>query len=460
MTQSLKPAGRKLSPRNLGALLLALAFLVLFALSGVSASTTLKETTVSTWMSLPKLFFSLSSASILLIPLSLVCMVCALAAIFGRQRNVAMMFSLVAFLAFGSFILLFSMEEMNSALYTPLSDALKEAGVKFKKRDVKEIVTAFSPLVYIALAAAGAMALLCMPRWGRESDRRGVKRDLLPYAYIAPHLFFFIIFFITPAVYGVYAAFTKWDLFNEPVFTGLENFRTMLLDSQNTYYRQLRNGLWNTVKFVLYSVPFCILVPLTLALALHAKSRGSKFFQAMYYFPSLLSITTVTLSWRYMFSPDYGVMNRFFGSTANWFTPPYSWAVIVIVTVWWCTGSTMVIYQSALASIPQDHYEAAAVDGAGAWQKFLHITLPGMRYPLMYTFVTAVVAQFNIYGQPLILTGFANKEANAVLLMYIQENAVKKQVAGMSAAMALVLGLCIMVVSFVQLRVMRSNTPD
>jgi multiple sugar transport system permease protein len=83
-----------------------------------------------------------------------------------------------------------------------------------------------------------------------------------------------------------------------------------------------------------------------------------------------------------------------------------------------------------------------------------------MRYPLMYTFVTTVIAQFNIYGQPLMLTGFANKEANAVLLMYIQENAVKKQVAGMSAAMALVLGVCIMVVSFFQLRLMRANAPE
>ena len=449
-----------MTPTMLCATVLALVFLALFCLSGVTAATTVKETTVGTEMSLPKLFFSLSSASILLIPLALATMVCAFIALLGRQRNVAMMFSLTAFVSFGLFMIFFSRENMNSALYTPLSEALKDAGVKFKKRDVTSIEIAFTPLAYFALAASGMIVFLCMPNWRKETSRRQVKHDLLPYAYIAPHLLFFIIFFVTPAVYGVYAAFTKWDLFNEPVFIGLENFKTMLFDSQNTYYRQLRNGLWNTVKFVLYSVPFCIAVPLVLALALNTKCKGNKFFQAMYYFPSLLSITTVTLSWRYMFSPDYGVMNRFFNSTANWFTPPYSWVVIVVVTVWWCTGSTMVIYQSALASIPQDHYEAASVDGAGAWQKFLHITLPGMRYPLMYTFVTSVVAQFNIYGQPLILTGFANKEANAVLLMYIQENAIKKQVAGMSAAMALILGLCIMIVSFVQLRVMRSNTPD
>ena len=459
MTEKKNGSGR-FEPRTLAALLSAAAFLVLFAFSGVNASTTLKETTVSTSMALPKLFFSLSSASILLIPVSLASMVCAVIALLNRQRNVGMMFAAISFVTFGLFLFFFSREQMNSALYTPLSDALKEAEVKFKKRDVKGIDTSFQPTAFLALAAAGLAAFLCLPKFGQEGAVRRMKRDLLPYGYIAPHLFFFIIFFITPAVYGVYAAFTKWDLFNEPVFIGLENFRTMLLDSQNTYYQQLRNGLWNTVKFVLYSVPFCILVPLTLALALHSKCRGNKFFQAVYYFPSLLSITTVTLSWRYMFSPDYGVLNRFFLSTANWFTPPYSWVVIVVITVWWCTGSTMVIYQSALASIPQDHYEAASVDGAGAWQKFLHITLPGMRYPLMYTFVTSVVAQFNIYGQPLMITGFANREANAVLLMYIQENAVKKQVAGMSAAMALVLGICIMVVSFFQLRLMRNNVPD
>ena len=81
-------------------------------------------------------------------------------------------------------------------------------------------------------------------------------------------------------------------------------------------------------------------------------------------------------------------------------------------------------------------------------------------FPCNNIFVITVVAQFNIYGQPLMITGFANREANAVLLMYIQENAVKKQVAGMSAAMALVLGVCIMTVSFFQLRLMRNNVPD
>lgn len=440
---------------------LGILFIVLFCLSAVTGTATVKEVTATAQMTLPQLFFSLSSASILLIPLAIVTMIAAIVAHLAGQRNVGFMFSVVSFIAFGLFLLLFTLEKLNAALYPAISDALKEGGVKkLKKRDVERIAVQFSPLAFAALACAGASACAAFPRMKEDYERRALHSDLLPYAYIAPQLFFFIIFFITPAVYGVYAAFTKWDLFNEPVFIGLQNFKTLLFDSGNTYFKQLRNGLWNTFRFVIYSVPFCIILPLSLAVALQTKARGSKFFQALFYFPSLLSITTVTLSWRYMFNVQYGVVPKFLGSTVNWFAPPYSWVMLVIVTVWWYGAGNMVIYQSALASIPTDHYEAAAVDGAGPWQKFLHITLPGMRYPLTYTFVITVVAQFNIYGQPLILTGFANNEANAVLLMYIQENAVKKQVAGMSAAMAVILGLCIMAVSAVQMRVMRNNSPE
>ena len=438
---------------------LALAFIVLFCFAGVTATTTVKDTTVAIEMGMPKLLFSLSSAPLLLIPLAIVAAVAAFIAFIQDEKNVGMLFSFVATVAFGLFMVFFSMEQKNSALYTPIAEALELAEVKFKKRDVKLITPGFDIVTYLTLVS---IALSCVIGHGDFSKERRhiLKRDLLPYAYIGPHLFFFIIFFMTPAIYGVYAAFTKWDLFTEPVFTGLENFKTLFFDSTNTYYKQLRNGLWNTIKFVIFCVPFCIIVPLSLALALNARPKGNKIFQALYYLPSLMSISTVTLTWRYVFNTQYGIVNKFLGVDANFFMPPYTGGMLVIVTVWWCTGSTMVIYQSALASVPQDQYEAASVDGAGTIQKFFNVTLPNMTYPLMYTLVTAVVAQFNIYGQPDILVGFSNAEANSVLLQYIYENSVKKQVAGMSSAMAVILGLCIMVVSFIQMRMMVKNQQD
>lgn len=437
----------------------ALAFIVLFCFSGVTATTTVKDMTAMVDVSMPHVLFSLSSAATLLIPLAICSCIASFIALTKGEKNVGALFGFIAFLSFALFMFFFSMEKVNSALYTPLSAQLKEMGIKFKKRDIKKIEVSYSIITYLSLVCLAAVPMLVCPSFKKE-HRHVLRRDLLPYAYIGPHLFFFVIFFVTPALYGIYAAFTKWDLFTEPVFTGLENFKTLLFDSGNTYYKQLRNGLWNTIKFVIYSVPFCIIVPLSLALALNAKPKGNKFFQALYYLPSLMSISTVTLTWRYVFNTQYGVVNNFLGIPYNFFKPPYTWIMLVIVTVWWCTGGTMVIYQSALASVPQDQYEAASVDGAGAVQQFLHVTLPNIRYPLMYTLVTSVVAQFNIYGQPDILLGFSNAESNAVLLQYIFENSVKKQVAGMSSAMAVILGLCIMLVSFIQIRMMVRNNRD
>jgi multiple sugar transport system permease protein len=446
--------------RRTAAAVMILLFFVLFFFSSVSAGMGVGEVYAVQTFSFGSILFSLSSFAVLLLPLSLALMAFALISLLSKRNSPAALFSLLATLSLGVFLILYSREKMNNSLYNALSDLLKEAGAKFRKRDITSIDLSFSPMVYLVLLAGVLSSLLSLPGIRTRQERYTMRRELLPYAYIGPHLLFFIIFFITPSMYGIYAAFTKWNLFNDPIWVGLENFRILFTETDNTYYFQLRNGLWNTVKFVLYSVPFTIIVPLSLAYALQSKPRGNKFFQALYYIPSLMSITTVTLAWRYMFFKSYGVMNHFFMTTPDWFIPPYSWIMLVVVTVWWVNGGTMVIYQSALASIPHELYEAAAVDGANERQKFISITLPNMRYPLMYTLILAVVAQFNIYGQPLMLTGFGNNEANAVLLMYVYENAVKKQVAGISAAMALVLGVCIMSISFVQMRLMRANTPD
>ena len=186
-------------------------------------------------------------------------------------------------------------------------------------------------------------------------------------------------------------------------------------------------------------------------------ATGAKVLQAIYYLPSLMSTTTVTLAWKYFFHNTFGMANNFFGSAANWFAPPYSWAMLVIVTVWWGTGGTMVIYQSALAGVSKDQYEAASIDGAGSLQKFRYITLPNMSYPLMYTLVTTVIAQFNVYGQPRLLMDYNYEGANAVLLMYIRDTAFVQGIGGIAAAMSLVLAAVIMVVSFFQIRMMRGD---
>lgn len=285
-------------------------------------------------------------------------------------------------------------------------------------------------------------------------------KKFTPYLFIAPHLIIFTIFFLIPFGFGIYISLTKWDLFGTPVFVGFDNFKEILFNQDSTFYAQLRIGLGNTIRFVMISVPFCIAIPLLLAVSLHAKPFGSKVLQAIFYAPSLLSIASVVLAWQFMFHRTLGPINNIFDMKINWFgQQPFTWSAIVIVTIWWGVGGNMIIYLAAISGISRELYEAAMTDGAGPIKQFLHITLPGIMQPLAYTTVLTTIAQFNIYGQPLMLTGGGPRDSTRVLLMYIREHGFGTggSIAGIASAMALVLGLCIMAVSIVQFMFFRER---
>ncbi|EUJ46885.1 carbohydrate ABC transporter permease [Listeria riparia] len=281
-----------------------------------------------------------------------------------------------------------------------------------------------------------------------------------PWLFAGPHLIIFLIFFLVPVVYGIYISFTDWDLVGTPDFVGFDNYREILFQKDSTFYEQLHNGLRNTFIFVVLTVPFCIIVPLLLASALNAKPKLNKLFQSLFYLPSLFAISAVIIIWGLMFNVSFGPINQFLGTTVNWVgTQPYAWLTLVIVTVWWCIGGNMIIYQAALNGISKDFYEAADIDGATSVQKFFRITLPSIRAQLLYTVVMTTIAQFNVYGQPLMLTKGGPSGSTTVLLMYIQQNAfgTGQSIAGIASAMAVILGLCIMAVSAVQFFFLRNK---
>lgn len=284
------------------------------------------------------------------------------------------------------------------------------------------------------------------------------RSKIAPYLFISPQILLFIVFFAIPAVTGIYAAFTDWNLFQAPQWAGLKNFSEILFNKDSTFYSQFHKGLYNTVIFVIFSVPFCIIIPLLMALAINTKVRGHRIFQSIYYAPSLLSISAVVLTWIFMFNKNSGLINNVLHIDVNWLgIQPYAWLSVVLVTVWWCIGGNLVIYLAALNGVSRDLLEASSIDGAGAFQRFLHITIPEIKNPLTYTVVLSTIAQFNIYGQPLMMTRGGPRESTFVLIMYIRNLAFGsgEPQAGLASAMAVMLGLCILVVSIFQYVFMR-----
>lgn len=290
--------------------------------------------------------------------------------------------------------------------------------------------------------------------------RKKKKFSITPYLFIAPHVLIFCIFFLIPMVYGIYASFTKWNLFSDPNWIGLENYKTILFNAESTFYRQFWNGLKNTVIFVIICVPFQIIVPLSIALLLDKRPKGRNIFQGIFYMPTLFSITSVTLTWLFIFNRSLGLFNNLFGTDINWYgQQPYAWMTIVITTIWWGIGGNLIIYVAALSGIDKSVLEAAELDGAKGMKKFWHITVPSIQFPLTYTIVVSIIAQFNIYGQPLILTAGGPNESTYVLLMYVRNLAfgTGNSVAGMASAMSTCLGLIIGIVSVWQLILMRKQ---
>lgn len=287
------------------------------------------------------------------------------------------------------------------------------------------------------------------------------KFSITPYLFIAPHVIIFLLFFLIPMLYGIYASFTKWNLFTDPQFIGLENYKTILFNKDSTFYRQFWNGLKNTITFVIICVPFQIIIPLSIALLLNKRPKGRNLFQGIIYMPTLFSITSVTLTWLFIFNRSLGLFNNLFGTDINWYgEQPYAWITIVVTTLWWGIGGNLIIYVAALSGIDKSVLEAADLDGAKGFRRFWSITVPTIKFPLAYTIIVSVIAQFNIYGQPLMITGGGPNESTYVLLMYIRNLAfgTGNSIAGMASAMATCLGLIIGVISIIQLMLLRRRS--
>ncbi len=287
------------------------------------------------------------------------------------------------------------------------------------------------------------------------------KGKLLPFAFIGPHLIIFTIFVLLPTIFGVYISFTQWDMIGTPKWVGFNNFREILINKGSTFYQQFWSGIKNTLIFVIINVPLSICIPLLFAFILYMCPYCSKLFQSILYMPTLFSVTSVGLIWMQLLNHRFGLASLL-GAKVPWaINMPHAWVSLLIMSIWWTMGTNMVIYQSALASVPRELYESASIDGANRFQQFIKITLPSIKFQLLYTTVITLAGSFNVYGQPTIMTRVDPGHAPAikVLVFHIRNIAFGsgQSIAGIASAMSVILGLFIIIVSILQFRLIRNE---
>lgn len=288
--------------------------------------------------------------------------------------------------------------------------------------------------------------------------KKKIKDKIAPVFFIGPHLIFFIVFVVFPFFYGIIVSFTRWDMMSKPVFVGFENYAT-LFTKGNVFNTSFVDGLKATSIYTVFMVPLLIIVPLLFAVLLLAvkneKLRGV--FQAILYASSILSVATVVLTWDLLLDRELGLINNWLQIETNWKgDQPYAWISIFAFSLWAGIGGNMIIFMSSISSIPNSLYEAASLDGANVVQKFFNITLPSIRFPLLYSIVMGTIGGFNVYGQTYM---FAGPSDTTSLMQYIQQFAFGSAtpMAGMASAMSVMLGIIISIFSVIQFKMMKGN---
>ena len=296
------------------------------------------------------------------------------------------------------------------------------------------------------------------PAAAKKASRRGDNKDFIgaspvtPYLFMAPYLVLFLVFVAIPVVYGLWISLHTWDyLLPGKPFVGLQNYVDLFTPGSTTS-GPFWNSMENTGKYTLYSVPLLIVIPLLVALVLNQQFRGRAFFRGVFFAPYVLGVAVIGILWRFLLDPNVGLVNFYLGQLGigniPWITAlPWAWISLVGATVWWTLGFNTVIYLAGLQDIPRELYEAAAVDGANAWQRFLNITIPGLQPVLLFIVSITILREANMFGQSYIITQGAPGEETTTAIMYIAETGLRQFNMGAAAAMAYVLAFFLLLIS-------------
>jgi multiple sugar transport system permease protein len=272
-------------------------------------------------------------------------------------------------------------------------------------------------------------------------------------AFTSPAILLLTLFFFVPVILCFILAFTNARLISpEPAkFTGLDNFQRLFSDP--LFWKSLRNTLY----FAVVVVPVQSALALLLALLVNGQGRGKNFFRTVYFVPVVTSIVVVSILWRFMYAPDGLVNNLLQTVTFNviqgtdWLSnPSTAMPAIMFMSIWQAVGFHMVIWLSGLQTIPGEQYEAAAIDGASAWQKFRYVTWPGLRDTRTFILVTITISAFSLFAQINVMTNGGPLDSTSTLVFQAVRTGFIQQQTGYASAISLFTFALVLTVSLVQ----------
>ena len=267
-------------------------------------------------------------------------------------------------------------------------------------------------------------------------NRRNLRNGLL---FISPWIIGFLCFTAYPMFSSLYYSMTEYNLISEPVFVGLENYKTLLFEDDLFY-----KVLGNTLYMIFIGLTVTTIITIFIAVILNTQGiKGMSFFRIVFFIPTLVPFVVLAILWIWVLQPESGVVNSILGLVGlegpGWFASP-TWAKPgFIVMAIWMSGNMILIYLAALGDIPKSLYEAASIDGANVFRKVFHITLPGLRPAILFNCITGMIGVFQSFAEAFIITDGGPDNSTLFYSLYLYRNAFQYFEMGYASAQAWIL---------------------
>lgn len=273
--------------------------------------------------------------------------------------------------------------------------------------------------------------------------------------FASPWIIGFALFTAGPMLASLVLAFTEYDLLSPPRWIGVANFRRAFVEDPLVIH-----SLRITTTYAIVAVPLNIAVGFSLALLLNAKIRGLAFYRTIFYLPAILSGVAVALLWRWLFNPDFGLVNyalSLVGITGPAWLGDTTWALpALIVMSLWNVGAGIVIYLAGLQGVPTELYEASHIDGANALQRIRSITIPMMTPVIFFQLIIGIVQALQVFTQAYIMTQGGPQNATRFFMLYLYEQGFQFYNMGYASALAWIIFLYTLVLTLLVLGSARS----
>jgi multiple sugar transport system permease protein len=274
-------------------------------------------------------------------------------------------------------------------------------------------------------------------------------RDWRGLLFVAPFVLLYCLILVFPLLRGLWLSLNQVDLFGAGRFVGAANYVRLARDPI------FATSLMNTFEVTLMIVPVLTALALALALALNRATKGAAIFRGIFFSSAVLSVTIVTLIWRFVLAPDAGLLGSLW-SALGWTPLPFLsdsdlvLPALAITTIWWSLGFPMLLFLAGLQQIPGDMYEAAALDNASRWTTLWRITVPALRRTIVLVVMLQTAAQLQMFGQAQLLTAGGPSGASRTAVLFLFEIAFGQWQLGYASAAAEVLFLIILAVTVTQ----------